>query len=50
MEIRDNGYDGKGVKLVQSLSDLDDINKIAGNEHFVDIKHELAVLVAEIIG
>ena len=41
------GYDGKGVKLVQSLSDLDDINKSSCViEDFVDIKHELAVLVA----
>ena len=41
------GYDGKGVKLVQSLSDLDYINE--NNcviEDVVDIKHELAVLVA----
>ena len=41
------GYDGKGVKLIKSLSDLDEIN---GNscviEDVVDIKHELAVLVA----
>ena len=41
------GYDGKGVRLVKSLSDLDEIN---GNscviEDVVDIKHELAVLVA----
>ena len=41
------GYDGKGVRLVNSLSDLDEIN---GNscviEDVVDIKHELAVLVA----
>ena len=41
------GYDGKGVKLVQSLSDLDDINENSCViEDFVDIKHELAVLVA----
>ena len=41
------GYDGKGVKLVQSLSDFDEINE--NNcviEDVVDIKHELAVLVA----
>ena len=41
------GYDGKGVKLVQSLSDLDDINENSCViEDVVDIKHELAVLVA----
>ncbi len=41
------GYDGKGVKLVQSLSDLDDINQNSCIiEEVVDIKHELAVLVA----
>ena len=41
------GYDGKGVKLVQSLPDFDEINE--NNcviEDVVDIKHELAVLVA----
>ena len=41
------GYDGKGVKLVQSLSDLDDINENSCMiEDVVDIKHELAVLIA----
>ncbi len=41
------GYDGKGVKLVQSFSDLDTINENSCvMEEFVDIKHELAVLVA----
>ena len=41
------GYDGKGVKLVKSLSDLDEINENSCViEDVVDIKHELAVLVA----
>ena len=41
------GYDGRGVKLVQSLSDLDEINENSCViEDVVDIKHELAVLVA----
>ena len=41
------GYDGKGVKLVQSLSDFDKINENSCViEDVVDIKHELAVLVA----
>ena len=41
------GYDGKGVKLVQSLSDLDEINENSCIiEDVVDIKHELSVLVA----
>jgi 5-(carboxyamino)imidazole ribonucleotide synthase len=41
------GYDGKGVKLVQSLSDLEKINENSCLiEDVVDIKHELAVLVA----
>jgi 5-(carboxyamino)imidazole ribonucleotide synthase len=41
------GYDGKGVKLVQSLSDLEEINENSCLiEDVVDIKHELAVLVA----
>ena len=41
------GYDGKGVKLVKSLSDLDEINENSCLiEDVVDIKHELAVLVA----
>lgn len=41
------GYDGKGVKLVQSLSDLDEINETSCViEDVVDIKHELAVLIA----
>ena len=41
------GYDGKGVKLVQSLSDLDEINENSCIiEDVVEIKHELSVLVA----
>ncbi len=41
------GYDGKGVKLVKCLSDLDEINENSCViEDVVDIKHELAVLVA----
>ncbi len=41
------GYDGKGVKLIKSLSDLDEINENSCvTEEVVDIKHELAVLVA----
>ncbi len=41
------GYDGKGVKFIQSLLDLDDINENSCViEDVVDIKHELAVLVA----
>ena len=41
------GYDGKGVKLVQSLSDLDEINETSCViEDVVYIKHELAVLIA----
>ena len=41
------GYDGKGVKFIQSLSDLDDVNENGCIiEDIVDIKHELAVLIA----
>ena len=41
------GYDGKGVKFIQSLLDLDDINENSCViEDVIDIKHELAVLVA----
>ena len=41
------GYDGKGVKFIQSLLDLDDIiENSCVIEDVVDIKHELAVLVA----